>query len=78
MSATLEANRFSEYFGGCPVIEVPGRTFPVEVRFLEDAIEETGRSVTLLFNLSMRISAYLVTCSTNEATLSSMYVTKLT
>lgn len=53
MSATLEANRFSEYFGGCPVIEVPGRTFPVEVRFLEDAIEETGRSVILLFNLSM-------------------------
>ncbi|RUS29602.1 P-loop containing nucleoside triphosphate hydrolase protein [Jimgerdemannia flammicorona] len=42
MSATLEARRFSDYFGGCPVIEVPGRTFPVEVRFLEDAVEETG------------------------------------
>lgn len=29
-SATLDAGAFSEFFGGCPVIEAPGRTFPVE------------------------------------------------
>lgn len=29
MSATLEAERLSEYFGGAPVISVPGRQFPV-------------------------------------------------
>ncbi|ORX97986.1 P-loop containing nucleoside triphosphate hydrolase protein [Basidiobolus meristosporus CBS 931.73] len=42
MSATMNTPRFSQYFNNCPVIEVPGRTFPVEVKFLEDAIEETA------------------------------------
>jgi ATP-dependent helicase HrpA len=32
-SATLEADRFAAYFGGTPVIEVSGRTWPVEVRY---------------------------------------------
>ncbi|KAI0824200.1 P-loop containing nucleoside triphosphate hydrolase protein [Trametes gibbosa] len=41
MSATLEAEKISNYFGGCPVLSVPGRTFPVDVRFLEDAVELT-------------------------------------
>lgn len=27
---------FSRYFDDCPVIEVPGRTFPVEISHLED------------------------------------------
>ncbi|RCI04879.1 hypothetical protein CU098_000104, partial [Rhizopus stolonifer] len=40
MSATVEANRFSSYFGNCPVISVPGRTFPVHVQYLEDVIED--------------------------------------
>ncbi|WP_437671630.1 ATP-dependent RNA helicase HrpA [Sorangium sp. So ce131] len=30
-SATLETDRFASYFGGAPVIEVSGRTYPVEV-----------------------------------------------
>ncbi|KAI0374315.1 P-loop containing nucleoside triphosphate hydrolase protein [Pilatotrama ljubarskyi] len=46
MSATLEAEKISNYFGGCPVLSVPGRTFPVDVRFLEDAVEFTGWKVT--------------------------------
>ncbi|KAL2829899.1 P-loop containing nucleoside triphosphate hydrolase protein [Aspergillus pseudoustus] len=41
MSATLEANRFSTYLGGVPVLNIPGRTFPVETKFLEDAVELT-------------------------------------
>ena len=32
-SATLEADRFSEYFNGAPVVEVSGRTYPVEMRY---------------------------------------------
>jgi len=39
MSATLDAKRISDYFGGCPTVNVPGRTFPVDVRWLEDAVE---------------------------------------
>lgn len=41
MSATLEAKRFSSYLGGVPVMNIPGRTFPVEMKYLEDAIELT-------------------------------------
>lgn len=29
MSATIDAERFSQYFSGCPVIQVPGFTYPV-------------------------------------------------
>jgi HrpA-like RNA helicase len=32
MSATLEADRLSAHFGGAPVIDVPGRAYPVEER----------------------------------------------
>ncbi|WP_018405640.1 ATP-dependent RNA helicase HrpA [Marinobacter gelidimuriae] len=32
-SATIELGRFSEFFNNAPVIEVSGRTFPVEVRY---------------------------------------------
>lgn len=40
-SATLERELFVNYLGGCPVIQIPGRTFPVDViysptRVLED------------------------------------------
>ncbi|RAL15062.1 putative ATP dependent RNA helicase [Aspergillus homomorphus CBS 101889] len=42
MSATLEAQRFSTYLGGVPVLNIPGRTFPVEMKFLEDAVEMTN------------------------------------
>ncbi|KAL4880475.1 P-loop containing nucleoside triphosphate hydrolase protein [Aspergillus karnatakaensis] len=46
MSATLEANRFSTYLGGVPVLNIPGRTFPVETKFLEDAVELTRYRLT--------------------------------
>lgn len=46
MSATLEAQRFSSYLGGVPVMNIPGRTFPVEVKYLEDAIEMTQYRLT--------------------------------
>lgn len=42
MSATVDADRFSQYLDGAPVLNVPGRTFPVHVQYLEDAIELTG------------------------------------
>lgn len=42
MSATVDAERFSNYLGRAPVLTVPGRTFPVQDKFLEDALEITG------------------------------------
>ena len=32
-SATIDPQRFSAHFGGAPVVEVSGRTYPVEVRY---------------------------------------------
>lgn len=32
-SATIDLQRFSEHFGGAPIIEVSGRTFPVDIRY---------------------------------------------
>ncbi|KAH4807348.1 hypothetical protein HBH61_133780 [Parastagonospora nodorum] len=32
-SATLDADKFSEYFYKCPIFSIPGRTFPVEVMY---------------------------------------------
>ncbi|BCX82038.1 ATP-dependent helicase HrpA [Methylomarinovum caldicuralii] len=32
-SATIDPQRFSEHFGGAPIIEVSGRSYPVEVRY---------------------------------------------
>ena len=32
-SATIDANRFSAHFNNAPVIEVSGRTYPVEIRY---------------------------------------------
>lgn len=39
MSATIDTSLFQEYFGNCPIIEVSGRTFPVQEYFLEDCIQ---------------------------------------
>jgi ATP-dependent helicase HrpA len=38
-SATIDTQRFSEFFGGAPVIEVSGRTYPVEVRYRPEFFE---------------------------------------
>jgi len=45
MSATLDAEKISAFFGGCPTLSVPGRTFPVTVNHLEDAVELTGYNI---------------------------------
>ncbi|XP_023247427.1 ATP-dependent RNA helicase DHX36 isoform X2 [Copidosoma floridanum] len=41
MSATLNSEQFSAYYGNCPMIHIPGLTYPVEEFYLEDAIAAT-------------------------------------
>jgi len=41
MSATINAESFSKYFGDAPMIHIPGFTFPVKELFLEDVLETT-------------------------------------
>jgi ATP-dependent helicase HrpA len=38
-SATIDPERFAEHFGDAPIIEVSGRTFPVEVRYRPLTVE---------------------------------------
>lgn len=35
-SATLDAEKFSAYFGDCPIFRIPGRIYPVEIMFSKD------------------------------------------
>ncbi len=41
-SATIDPGRFAEHFGGAPVIEVSGRSYPVEIRYRPPA-EDTDQ-----------------------------------
>lgn len=43
MSATGDTQRLSQYFGGCPVVRVPGFMHPVQARYLEEVMTEMGR-----------------------------------
>ncbi len=55
MSATLDAEKFSRFFANpsgderasnVPVVSIPGRTFPVQERYLEDCVSLTGYRLT--------------------------------
>jgi ATP-dependent helicase HrpA len=41
-SATLDAERFSKHFSGAPVLQVTGRTYPVEIRYRPPQQNEEG------------------------------------
>jgi len=38
-SATIDTERFSRHFGGAPVVQVSGRTFPVQIRYRPLVVE---------------------------------------
>jgi ATP-dependent helicase HrpA len=44
-SATIDPERFSQHFGGAPIVEVSGRTYPVEVRYRPIADQENPDQV---------------------------------
>jgi ATP-dependent helicase HrpA len=49
-SATIDPQRFSRHFGNAPVIEVSGRTYPVDVRYRPWQEEEDSDPLQGLFN----------------------------
>ncbi|MFH0770090.1 MAG: helicase-related protein [Candidatus Peregrinibacteria bacterium] len=40
MSATLNAQKFSEHFGKAPIVEAKGRPFPVQTHFAQESIDQ--------------------------------------
>ncbi|XP_039752008.1 ATP-dependent RNA helicase DHX30-like isoform X2 [Pararge aegeria] len=53
MSATLDTAVFTRYFDECPVVEVPGRTFPVDITHLQ----EIQKKLNVRLPLSLENSA---------------------
>ena len=51
-SATMDSEKFSNFFGGVPVYKIPGRTFPVDVMWakstVDDYVESSGAGVKFL------------------------------
>ncbi|XP_038701366.1 DExH-box ATP-dependent RNA helicase DExH1 isoform X2 [Tripterygium wilfordii] len=50
MSATINAELFSKYFGNAPTIHIQGLTFPVVEFFLEDVLEKTRYNIKTEFD----------------------------
>ena len=51
MSATLEADTIAAYLDGCPIVRIPGRTYPLEIAYapaqpMSDAVAEVIRATT--------------------------------
>jgi len=39
-SATMDSDKFSDFFGNVPIFQIPGRTFPVDVMFSKTTVED--------------------------------------
>jgi pre-mRNA-splicing factor ATP-dependent RNA helicase DHX38/PRP16 len=39
-SATMNAEKFSDFFGGVPIFNIPGRTFPVDTCFSKTPMDD--------------------------------------
>ncbi|WRX23403.1 Helicase [Theobroma cacao] len=50
MSATINADLFSKYFGNAPTIHIPWLTFPVAELFLEDVLQQTRYNIKSEFD----------------------------
>ncbi|VDN30837.1 unnamed protein product, partial [Gongylonema pulchrum] len=55
MSATLDSGKFQNYFENCPLMSVPGRTFPVEIFYTpepeKDYLEAAIRTVVQIHEI---------------------------
>lgn len=56
MSATINIDLFSGYFGGCPIVRVPGRLYPVTVEY-----DKTISVIATEASLGMYLSEFLST-----------------
>ncbi|HDZ57114.1 MAG TPA: ATP-dependent RNA helicase HrpA [Pseudomonas xinjiangensis] len=67
-SATIDLQRFSDHFDGAPIIEVSGRTFPVDVwyRPLTAEMDEEGNLVEEDLSIDQGILAALNELETHE------------
>ena len=56
MSATVDADRFSQYWG-CPVLYVPGRQFPVNIRHVSVVTEDWQKvMLSTIFTIQIHLT----------------------
>lgn len=46
MSATVDCDKFARYFNRCPVVTIPGKTFPVEVSLTAPLLLRSPNAMT--------------------------------
>jgi len=56
-SATLDTEKFSRHFEGAPVINIPGKIYPVEVNYLPPDESEEAAELTLSERVTRAVSA---------------------
>ena len=62
-SATLDAGKFSDFFGSVPIFRIPGRTFPVDILYAKSPAEDYVESAVkqaLQIHLSMPAGDVLI------------------
>lgn len=74
MSATIESNLFSTYFNNAPVINVHGRLFDVEVKYLDDILNMTGYMPKKMQTFMQENDA--ISCHKNDRTMIAYHMTK--
>ena len=47
-SATIDVGRFSDYFSGAPVVEIGGRTYPVNIEYRGQIEEDDNQLINVL------------------------------
>ncbi len=55
-SATLDTEKFSRHFHKAPIIDIPGKTYPVEVRYLSPEIAERDSELALSERVAQAVS----------------------
>ncbi len=55
-SATLDTEKFSRHFHNAPIINIPGKTYPVEVRYLPPEIAEKDSELALSERVAQAVS----------------------
>ena len=56
-SATLDAEKFSDYFDGAPIFKIPGRRYPVDIYYLQNPCKNFGNKILLSYQSSSNMYA---------------------
>ena len=73
MSATLNAETFSKFFGGCPTAAIPGRAHPVREFRLEDVLQVTGYEVQEGSDFALKKKKKSITPPRSKASLKKLF-----